>query len=173
MSRILILCAAALLLGCGVIPPLACTEIGCAFYGARLETDLAVDLDVLRRSEWTVCINGTCETLTVQVHENSLEDDVPFFECSTAASIRASCFIHTNGHYDADRQFVPNPSSWDVQLELVPVGELVDGDVYRIEVRDPQTGEVLIELDQSVTYARSTPNGPRCGPHCVQATLSL
>lgn len=52
-----------------------------------------------------------------------------------------------------------------------PSGALVDGDRYRIEVRDA-TGDVIVSLaETAATYAIQQPNGPECGPTCRSVTL--
>ncbi|MFN7131355.1 MAG: hypothetical protein ACK4N5_04690 [Myxococcales bacterium] len=162
-TRALLLCAP-LALSCGSLHG-HCTLVGCEWQGALAELDLQSDVDELRGSAWRACLNGACSSFGLV--ERASNTSLPHFDCQLSGPVNGHCFIHSPA--DANHR-VLDPNAWSARFELSSE-VLRDGDRWQLEGRAPD-GRVLAAIEKTVTYRRSTPNGPDCAPTCVQAQLT-
>jgi hypothetical protein len=150
-------------------PEVMCTLIGCGS-GAGLETKVDASLKVLRSSTLTFCRNDSCHTLALKGLPEQYEPDgglMPQSVQSPSYEERAEgqpvLFASIRPHPEGGIKLAASYHAWSN-------AGLKDGDSYSVTVQTPE-GRKLVEVRRAVTYRVSQPNGPRCPPKCLNATL--
>ncbi len=151
--------ATAVTFGCEKEGGLACTQMGCVFPPVTLRIPRAT-LPMGERLTLTVCRENACLSgeFTLGNADASSPDVAAFtirdtltssFYASVTVSRNSGITIGYTGSYDYS-----------------------DGDRYTVTIEDAN-GQELLNKETTVTYTKSYPNGPECGPLCMQADVTL
>jgi hypothetical protein len=134
-----------LLSGCDLLPPLACTDIGCT---DSLFVELVPATGEIEPGVYTATLAGdTTETCTFTVGSAD--------GCERCV-VESDCDVYGVSGSDGDR--------------LTWTAGVVEGAVVITVERD---GEVLLDDSFTPAYTESEPNGPGCPPTCTQGNASF
>lgn len=144
-----------------------CTLVGC-ISSLTLKTPLPVSFEELRASTVSVCRNSTCYSSSLSALQESNPPD-------TSGSVRFPDLSRRDTqHTPLIQVLAVRRASGGFQLQFYYepwfTEELEDGDVYDVTITD-ERGERSVDMHETVSYERFSPNGPECGPTCGHVTI--
>ncbi len=138
--------------GCGEAH--SCTAVGCT-------SDVTWSGDIPRSSEPEI-------TLRIEFcKEGQCRSSIQVFSTTTGAA------GHPTGNLNGSCSAKLNETTLSLSCSFrYPTHDLAQGDVFSLTLVDEDTGDTLVQKSGPVTLAVSQPNGPDCGPTCLNGSLS-